>query len=59
MSLLCQLQMTLPGGFPGVLGVTVRMMSDREFSQLVVGTKQMIPLRAPYVEIASSLRSSQ
>jgi hypothetical protein len=26
---------------------------------LVVGTKQMIPLRAPYVEIAWSLRSSQ
>jgi hypothetical protein len=28
MSPLCQLQMTLPGGFPGVLGVTVRLMSD-------------------------------
>ena len=36
MSLLCQLQMTLPGGFPGVLGVTVRLMSDGELTQLEV-----------------------
>jgi hypothetical protein len=36
MSPLCQLQMTLPGGFPGVLGVTVRLMSDGELSRLEV-----------------------
>ena len=30
MSPLCQLQMTLPGGFPGVSGVAVRLMSDGE-----------------------------
>ena len=28
MSPLCQLEMALPGGFRGVLGVTVRLMSD-------------------------------
>jgi hypothetical protein len=36
MSPLCQLQMTLPGGFPGVLGVTVRLMSDGELTRLGV-----------------------
>jgi hypothetical protein len=30
MSPACQLEMTLPGGFPGVPGVTVRLMSDGE-----------------------------
>ena len=34
MSLLCQLQMTLPEGFPGVLGVTVRLMSDGELRRI-------------------------
>ena len=33
MSPLCQLQMTLLGGFPGVLGVTVRLMSDGQLSR--------------------------
>jgi len=36
MSPLCQLQMTLPGGFPGVSGVTVRLMSDGELTRLEV-----------------------
>jgi hypothetical protein len=36
MSRLCQLQMTLPGGFPGVLGVTVRLMSEGELTRLEV-----------------------
>ena len=36
MSLLCQLQMTLPWDFQGVFGVTVRLMSDRELWHLEV-----------------------
>jgi hypothetical protein len=36
MSLLCQLEMTLPGGFPGVLGATVRLMSGGELQRLKV-----------------------
>jgi len=36
MSLLRQLPMTLPGGFPEVLGVTVRLMSDGELPRLEV-----------------------
>jgi len=36
MSPVCQLEMTLPGGFSGVLGVTVRLMSDGELSRLEV-----------------------
>jgi Homeodomain-like domain-containing protein len=36
MSLLCQLEMTLPRGFPGVSGVTVRVMSDGELTRLEV-----------------------
>jgi len=36
MSPVCQLQMTLPGGFPGVSGVTVRLMSDGELTRLEV-----------------------
>jgi hypothetical protein len=36
MSPVCQLEMTLPGGFPGVLGVTARLMSDGELSRLEV-----------------------
>jgi hypothetical protein len=34
MSLLCQLQMTLPWGFPRGFGVTVRLMSDGELLRL-------------------------
>jgi hypothetical protein len=34
MSPICQLQMTLAGGFPGVSGMTVRLMSDRELTRL-------------------------
>src|SRR5260370_14393158 len=33
MSPLCQLEMTLPGGFSGVSGVTVRLMSDGELGR--------------------------
>ena len=33
MSPACQLQMTLPGDFRGVFGVTVRLMSDRGLSR--------------------------
>ena len=36
MSPVCQLQMTLPGRFPGVSGVMVREMSDEELSRLEV-----------------------
>ena len=36
MSPLCQLEMTLPGVFRGVSGVTVRLMSDGELSRLEV-----------------------
>ena len=36
MSPVCQLEMTLPWGFSGVLGATVRLMSDRELSRLEV-----------------------
>src|SRR5271154_5918965 len=36
MSLLCQLEMTLPGDFRGVSGVTVRLMSDGELTRLEV-----------------------
>ena len=36
MSLLCQLEMTLPGEFRGVSGVTVRLMSDGELTRLEV-----------------------
>src|SRR6202035_3791289 len=36
MSPVCQLQMKLPGGFPGVSGVMVREMSDEELSRLEV-----------------------
>src|SRR5215469_1894326 len=36
MSPACQLEMTLPGGFPGVSGVTVRLMSDGELTRLEV-----------------------
>src|SRR5260370_38427921 len=36
MSPLCQLEMTLPGGFSGVSGVTVRLMSDGELGRLEV-----------------------
>jgi hypothetical protein len=36
MSPFCQLQMTLPGDFRGVFGVTVRLMSDRELRRLEV-----------------------
>jgi len=34
MSLPCQLEMTLPGGIPGVFRVTIRLMSDGELTQL-------------------------
>jgi hypothetical protein len=36
MSPVCQLEMTLPCGFPGVFGVTVPLMSDRELGRLEV-----------------------
>jgi hypothetical protein len=36
MSPLCQSQITLPGGFPGGVGVTVWLMSDGELSRLEV-----------------------
>jgi hypothetical protein len=36
MSPLCHLEMTPPGGFPGVLGVTVRLTSDGELTRLEV-----------------------
>jgi hypothetical protein len=36
MSPLCQFEMTLPADFPGVFGVTVRLMSDGELSRLEV-----------------------
>ena len=36
MSPLCQLEMTLPGGIPGVFGATVRRMSDGELSRIEV-----------------------
>src|SRR5215469_16577962 len=36
MSPVCQLEMTLPGDFRGVSGVTVRLMSDGELSRLEV-----------------------
>jgi hypothetical protein len=36
MSPLCQLEMTLPWGFLGVFGVTVRLMSDGELTRLEV-----------------------
>src|SRR5438105_616423 len=36
MSPLCQLEMTLPGGFPGGVRVTVRLMSDGELTRLEV-----------------------
>jgi hypothetical protein len=36
MSSLSQLEMTLPGGFPGVFGVMVRLMCDRELRHLEV-----------------------
>jgi len=36
MSPLCQLGMTLPGGFPGMSGVTVWLMSDGELTRLAV-----------------------
>jgi hypothetical protein len=36
MSPACQLEMTLPGVFRGVSGVTVRLMSDEELSRLEV-----------------------
>jgi hypothetical protein len=36
MSPVCQLEMTLPRGFSGVFGVTVRLMSDRELQRLEV-----------------------
>ncbi len=32
----CQLEMTLPGGYPGMFGVTVRLMTDGKLSRLVV-----------------------
>ena len=35
MSPACQLEMKLPGGFPGVSRVTVRLMRDGELSRLV------------------------
>src|SRR5437868_13591916 len=36
MSPVCQIEMTLPWGFPGVSGVSVRLMSDRELRRLEV-----------------------
>src|SRR5215475_3845339 len=36
MSPVCQLEMTLPRGFLGVFGVTVRLMSDGELRRLEV-----------------------
>jgi hypothetical protein len=36
MSPLCQIEMTLPGAFPGVCWVTVRQMSDGELTRLEV-----------------------
>jgi len=36
MSPLCQLEMTLPGEFRGVFGVTVRQMSGGELSRIEV-----------------------
>ena len=36
MSPLCQLEMTLAGGFPGGVRVTVRLMTDAELSRLEV-----------------------
>jgi len=36
MTPLCQLEMTLPRGFPGVSGVTVQLMSDGELTRLEV-----------------------
>ena len=37
MSPLCQLEMTLPGGYSGVFGVTVPRMSDGEFARTTRG----------------------
>jgi hypothetical protein len=36
MSPFCQLEMTLPGDFAGVFGVTIRLMSDRELGRFDV-----------------------
>jgi len=36
MAPLCHLQMTLPGGYAGVLGMTVRLMTDQELARLEV-----------------------
>jgi hypothetical protein len=36
MSPLCQLQITIPGGYPGVLRATVRVMSEGELARLEV-----------------------
>src|SRR5437762_574869 len=36
MTPLCQIEMTLPWGFRGVVGVTIRLMSDRELGRLEV-----------------------
>jgi hypothetical protein len=36
MSPVCQLEMTLAAGYPGVSGVTIRLMSDGEVSRLEV-----------------------
>jgi hypothetical protein len=36
MTPLSQLEMTLPGGFSGVFGVMVRLLSDRELRHLEV-----------------------
>jgi hypothetical protein len=36
MTPLCKIEMTLPGGFPGGVRGTVRLMSDGELSRLVL-----------------------
>ena len=36
MAPLCKVEMTLPGGFLGVFGVTVRLMSDGELTRLEI-----------------------
>jgi hypothetical protein len=55
MSPVCQLEMTLPGGVRGVLGVTVRLMSDGELSRLE-GLRDLDQKRLP-TEAATQLLS--
>ena len=41
MSPACQLEMTLPGGFPGVSRVTIRLMSDGSCRGWNLGQKRL------------------